>query len=59
MVFSGIVSGQTVYITDEFEITLRTGMSTDNNIVKMLRSGEAVQLIESDEETRYSLVETQ
>lgn len=34
-------------------------MSTDNNIVRMLSSGEAVQLIESNEETRYSLVETE
>lgn len=57
--FSGLVSAQTVYITDEFEITMRTGMSTDNNIVRMLSSGEAVQLIESNEETRYSLVETE
>ncbi len=57
--FTGVVSAQTVYITDEFEITMRTGMSTDNNIVRMLSSGEAVQLIESDEETRYSLVETE
>ncbi len=57
--FAGFASAQTVYITDEFEITMRTGMSTDNNIVRMLSSGEAVQLIESDEETRYSLVETE
>ncbi len=57
--FTGVVSAQTVYITDEFEITMRTGMSTDNNIVRMLSSGEAVQLIASDEETRYSLVETE
>ena len=57
--FSGLVSAQTVYITDEFEITMRTGMSTDNNIVRMLSSGEAVQLIEANEETRYSLVETE
>ena len=59
MGFTGLASAQTVYITDEFEITMRTGMSTDNNIVRMLASGEAVQLIEADEETRYSLVETQ
>ena len=57
--FTVLASAQTVYITDEFEITMRTGMSTDNNIVRMLASGEAVQLIESDEETRYSLVETE
>ena len=51
-------TAETVYITDQFEVTMRTGMSTANNIVRMLGSGEALELIETNEEEGYSLVET-
>lgn len=49
---------QTRYITDQFEVTLRTGASTSNNIISMLGSGQAVTVLEDDEETKYTLVET-
>ena len=38
----------TGYITDEFEVTMRSGTSTSNSIVRMLRSGEAVTVLEED-----------
>lgn len=47
------------YITDEFEITMRSGTSTANNIVRMLQSGEAVTVLEQDLVSKYSLVETE
>ena len=47
------------YVTDSFEVTMRSGTSTQNSIVRMLRSGERVTLIESDPETQYSLVESE
>jgi len=47
------------YITDEFEITMRSGTSTANNIVRMLQSGEAVTVLERDLVSKYSLVETE
>jgi SH3 domain protein len=37
---------------------MRSGTSTSNSIVRMLRSGEAVTVLEEDLETKYSLVET-
>ncbi|MCP4490128.1 MAG: TIGR04211 family SH3 domain-containing protein [Gammaproteobacteria bacterium] len=46
------------YITDIFEVTMRNGTSTANTIVKILQSGEAVQVIEEDLASQYSLVET-
>ena len=52
------VFAETRYVTDQFEITLRSGPSTSNNIVSMLKSGESVEVIEQDAETKYSLVET-
>ena len=50
-------AAETRYITDIFEVTMRSGTSTANSIVRLLRSGEAVTLLEVDEATQYSLVE--
>jgi SH3 domain protein len=49
---------ETGYITDVFEVTMRSGTSTSNSIVRMLRSGEAVTILEEDQATQYTLVET-
>jgi SH3 domain protein len=48
----------TGYVTDEFEVTMRSGTSTSNSIVRMLRSGEAVTVLEEDLDSQYTLVET-
>jgi len=58
LLFSNLSMAQTRYVTDQFEITLRSGPSTSNSIVSMLKSGQALKLIEQDAETKYSLVET-
>lgn len=55
---SPTLSAQQKYITDEFEVTMRSGTSTANSIVRLLRSGEAVTVIEEDLASQYSLVET-
>ncbi len=55
---SSLSWAETRYITDEFKVTLRTGTSTTNSILTMLKSGEAVKFIEHDDATKYSLVET-
>ncbi len=46
------------YVTDIFEVTMRSGTSTSNSIVKLLKSGDAVQVLEEDIASQYSLVET-
>lgn len=51
-------SAETRYVTDQFEITMRSGASTSNSIVSMLKSGQSLKVIEQDEATRYTLVET-
>lgn len=43
-----------LYISDTFTITLRTGPSTENKIIKMLSSGQALEVIEQQE--KWSLV---
>ena len=50
---------ETRYVTDEFEITMRSGTSTSNSIVRMLKSGEAITVLEDDLTSQYSLVETE
>jgi SH3 domain protein len=37
---------QTVYVTDEFEVTMRTGPSNENKIIAMLPTGTKLQVIE-------------
>ena len=49
----------TVYVTDVFEVTMRSGTSTSNSIVRMLGSGEALTVLEEDLVSQYTLVETQ
>ena len=56
--FSSLAMAQTRYVTDQFEITLRSGPSTSNSIIAMLKSGQALKVIKQDDETKYSLVET-
>ena len=46
------------WITDQFEITMRTGKSTKQSIVRMLSSGTRVELLELDREAGYALVRT-
>ena len=55
---SPLAAAETRYITDEFEVTMRSGTSTSNSIVRMLKSGEAVTVLEEDLVSKYSLVET-
>jgi len=50
---------QVRYVTDQLEVTLRSGPSTANSILSMLKSGEPLKIIEQDEATKYSLVETE
>ena len=45
------------YVTDVFEVTMRSGTSTSNSIVRLLASGQAVTVLESDLASQYSLVE--
>jgi len=51
-------AAETRYITDEFEVMMRTGTSTSNKIIRVLPSGEAVTVLEEDLTSDYSLVET-
>ena len=47
-----------MYITDKLEVTLRSGQTTDHRIVKMISSGTAVTVIETNAESGYSRIKT-
>lgn len=47
------------WVSDQFEITLRSGPSTSNAIQRMLTSGAKVEVLEQDTETGYSRVRTE
>jgi SH3 domain protein len=49
---------QTSWVSDEFEVTLRTGPSTSNAIELMVSSGTQLEIIERDAESGYSRVRT-
>jgi SH3 domain protein len=56
LAMAGQTLAQTRYVTDELEVTMRSGQSTRNNIVRMLKSGTALEVLQQEEESGYSLV---
>jgi len=51
-------SAQSAWVSDEFEVTLRTGPSTSNTIALMVPSGTQLQILEEVQETGYTRVRT-
>jgi len=49
---------QSVWVSDQFEVMLRTGPSTSNAIERMLPSGIALEVVERDDAAGYSRVRT-
>ena len=49
---------QTRYVTDDFEIMLRTGPSIQNKIVRPMRSGTKVEILRENAGNGHSLVQT-
>ena len=52
------VSAEPGWVSDQFEVMLRTGPSTSNAIERMLPSGTALEVIERDDESGYARVRT-
>ena len=58
VLFASTASAESAWVSDEFEITLRSGPSTSNAIELMLSSGTELEVLERDAETGYSRVRT-
>lgn len=55
---STLASAQTFYVSDELTITVRTGPSTQNAIIRNLTTGDAVTLLEESSDGNYARVRT-
>ncbi len=52
------VWSESVWVSDEFEVTLRTGPSTGNAIEMMVSSGTELEVLDRDADTGYTRVQT-
>jgi SH3 domain protein len=54
---AALANAQTMrYVTDQLEITMRSGKSTQHSVIRVLPSGTPVELLEVDTESGYSRV---
>ncbi|SFP45617.1 SH3 domain protein [Nitrosomonas cryotolerans] len=53
-----VVEAETRYVSDQFEITLRSGPSGKHAIQRMIQSGAALEIVEQDPEKGYTRVKT-
>ena len=58
MLVPSMLLAQSAWVSDEFEITLRTGPSTSNAIQLMLSSGTELTVLDVDEAAGYTQVRT-
>ena len=55
---AGTAAAQSAWVTDQFEITLRSGPSTSNAIQLMIGSGTRLEVLQRDPDTGYTQVRT-
>lgn len=58
LLFATAARAESAWVSDVFEITLRSGPSTSNAIELMLKSGTELEVLERDPETGYTRVRT-
>ena len=56
--YSVLVSAETRYVSDQLEVTLRKGPSLSHVVLRMLKSGTALEVLEIDAETGHTRVKT-
>jgi len=59
MLVAAMAAGQTLYVSDQLVITVRTGPSTENAIIGNLVSGDPVVVLENDSDSGYARVRTE
>lgn len=52
----GTAQARTAYVTDEFKITLRSGESATHRILRMLPTGQRLEVLSTNAQTGYSKV---
>ncbi len=59
VLLTATASAEPAWVSDQFEITLRSGPSTSNAIQLMVDSGTRLEVLERDPDSGYSRVQTQ
>ncbi|MDJ0709890.1 MAG: TIGR04211 family SH3 domain-containing protein [Woeseiaceae bacterium] len=59
VLLTATASAEPAWVSDQFEITLRSGPSTSNAIQLMVDSGTRLEVLERDAESGYTRVQTQ
>ncbi len=59
MMVAATAVGQTLYVSDQLVITVRTGPSTENSIITNLVTGDVVEVLQANAETGYTRVRIQ
>ena len=52
----GTATAETRYVSDELQITLRSGQSTQHQILRMIPSGTPLEVLETNEDTQILLM---
>lgn len=55
---TAIAQAETLYVSDQLQITLRTGPSTSYKVERMLTSGAPLQVLQADPGSGYTQVQT-
>jgi SH3 domain protein len=50
ILFCSTVQAETMYVTDDIKITLRTGQGIDHKILAMIKPGQEVEVLQPDDE---------
>jgi SH3 domain protein len=50
LLLPAVCIAETVYVSEDFEITMRTGPGTDRKIISLVQSGKALEMIKEGEE---------
>ncbi len=58
LLLSGALQAETRYVTDILKVTMRSGESSSHRILRMLNSGTAIEVLESNSESGYSKIRT-
>ena len=56
IIFPTTTLAETVYVSEDFEITMRTGPGTDRKIISLIQSGKALEIVEKGSD--WSMVRT-
>lgn len=54
-----LVAAETRYVSDQLEVTLRRGPTLSHAVLRMLKSGTALEVLENDAESGHTRVKTQ